>query len=429
MHTFSSLLLLSSATTAWSYGWVAGQAGVDSSLFRNARYANQKRQSSCPFNSDHQGAAPYSDDYPYTGAKNGLPGSQKGGIKVPADGDTAHQYTEPGPNDIRGPCPGLNAAANHNFLSHDGITNFAELVDAQQNVYNVGYDLAVTLAVLGIVADGDPVTTKLSIGCDATSRTATLPLLGNQPGLNGHNKFEGDTSLTRNDYFLANGDDYSFNGSLFAEMKSYADSVSGGKFDINALAAYRSKRYDESVQTNPNFFFGPLSLLLFGAASFLYELFPSYGNEGTPDLDTMKSFFGAVEDSSAPGGWSHVPERIPENWFSRSAPYTNNDVTTQILEMYLKYPKLFGGNVGTNNFDALSTPFGIITDGKLPDDATAGDVLCLLYQLGTMGVPSSLSLITDITAGALDFSVGKLNPVFKNQGCALKPDQTLGRKV
>lgn len=75
-----------------------------------------------------------------------------------------------------------------------------------------------------------------------------------------------------------------------------------------------------------------------------------------------------------------LKQRIPENWFSRTAPYTNNDVTNQILEMYLKYPKLFGGNVGTNNFDALSTPFGIIVDGKLPDDATAGDVLCLLYR-------------------------------------------------
>jgi hypothetical protein len=145
----------------------------------------------------------------------------------------------------------LNAAANHNFLSHDGITNFNELVDAQQNVYNVNYDLAVLLAVLGIQADGDIVTTKLSIGCDATSRTATLGLLGNQPGLNGHNKFEADTSLTRNDYFLANGDDYSFNGTLFAEMKSYADRVSGGNFDLNALAAYRSQRYDESVQVSP----------------------------------------------------------------------------------------------------------------------------------------------------------------------------------
>jgi hypothetical protein len=177
-------------------------------------------------------------------------------LQVPADGDTAHYYTAPGSNDIRGPCPGLNAAANHNFLSHDGITTFNELVDAQQNVYNVGYDLAVLLAVLGIQADGDIVTTKLSIGCDATSRTALLPLLGSQPGLNGHNKFEADTSLTRTDYFLNNGDNYSFNGSLFAEMKSYADSVSGGNFDRNSLAAYRSKRYDESVATNPNFFFG-----------------------------------------------------------------------------------------------------------------------------------------------------------------------------
>jgi hypothetical protein len=121
-------------------------------------------------------------------------------------------------------------------------------VDAQQNLYNVGYDLAVLLAVLGIQADGDLVTTKLSIGCDATSRTATLPLLGNQPGLNAHNKFEADTSLTRTDYFLNNGDDYSFNGSLFAEMKSYADRVSNGKFDRNSIAAYRSVRYDESVQ-------------------------------------------------------------------------------------------------------------------------------------------------------------------------------------
>ncbi|KAF2035407.1 Cloroperoxidase [Setomelanomma holmii] len=417
MHTLCTLLLLSSASTAWGYGWVAGQAGVDASLLkaRAGRYANEKRQTTCPFNSDHKGAAPYSDSYPYTGAKNGAPGNGKGGIKVPADGDTAHVYTAPGSNDIRGPCPGLNAAANHNFLSHDGIVTFNELVDAQQNVYNVGYDLAVLLAVLGIVADGDVATSKLSIGCDATSRTALLPLLGTQPGLNGHNKFEGDTSLTRSDYFTANGDNYDFNGTLFAAMKTVADRVSGGNFDRNTLAAYRSQRYDESVQQNPN------------SASFLYELFPSYGNQGTPDLATMKSFFGAVEDSSAPGGWRHVPEKIPDNWFSRPTPYTNNDVTTEILALYTAYPKLFGGNVGTNNFDALQTPFGIIADGKLPDAATASDVLCLLYQLGTMAVPSSLSTVTDITGSLLNWSVGKLNPVFQNAGCALKPDQTLGK--
>jgi hypothetical protein len=140
----------------------------------------------------------------------------------------------------------------------------------------------------------------------------------------------------------------------------------------------------------------------------------------------MKSFFGAVEDSSAAGGWRHVPERIPDNWFSRVAPYTNNDVTNEILQQYLKYPKLFGGNIGVNNFDALSSTFGIISDGKLPSDVTAAQLLCLLYQLGTMAVPSSLSTVTDITADILNWSVGKLNPVFKNQGCPLKPDQTQG---
>ena len=74
------------------------------------------------------------------------------------------------------------------FLSHDGITTFTELVDAQQNLYNVNYDLAVTLATLGVVLDGDPVTGKLSLGCDATSRTAlTGSLLGDELGLDGHN--------------------------------------------------------------------------------------------------------------------------------------------------------------------------------------------------------------------------------------------------
>lgn len=119
-----------------------------------------------------------------------------------------------------------------------------------------------------------------------------------------------------------------------------------------------------------------------------------------------------------------MPEKIPDNWFNRRSSYTNNDVTLEILSMYIKYPKLFGGNVGTNNFDALSTPFGIITDGKIPDSATAADFLCLLYQLGTSPVPSSLSAVTDITGAILDWSVGKLNPVFKNAGCTLKPDQT-----
>ncbi|KAL8932270.1 MAG: hypothetical protein Q9211_006418, partial [Gyalolechia sp. 1 TL-2023] len=172
-----------------AFPFVADMPGIDTSALRNARPSpHDKRQSTCPFNPSHPGAAPYNSNYPYTGARNGLPGTGVGGIKVPADGDIAHAFEAPGPNDIRGPCPGLNAAANHHFLSHDGIVTFDELVDMQQNVYNVGYEVAVLLATIGIALDGDVVTGKLSLGCDATSRTSVAgSLLGPEVGLNGHN--------------------------------------------------------------------------------------------------------------------------------------------------------------------------------------------------------------------------------------------------
>jgi hypothetical protein len=216
MHYY--ILILSLAIEAIAFPFVADLPGVDSSLFRNARREyNAKRQqpgltnpggaATCPNNPNHVPAPGITAKYLYNGAKNGFPGKGKGGYQVPAPGDDAHKFVKPGPNDIRGPCPGLNTAANHNFLARDGITTFSELVDAQQNLYNVGYDLANLLAVLGLtLTDGDLVTEKLSIGCDATTRTSFSPLLtGSEPGLDGHNKFEADTSLTRNDFFLGNG--------------------------------------------------------------------------------------------------------------------------------------------------------------------------------------------------------------------------------
>ena len=102
------------------FPWVANLPGVDRSLLHKGT-VQQKRAASCPFNTDHRGAAEYSSEFPYTGARDGLPGTQVGGIKVPADGDTAHEFEAPGDNDIRGPCPGLNAAANHRVLKNHPI--------------------------------------------------------------------------------------------------------------------------------------------------------------------------------------------------------------------------------------------------------------------------------------------------------------------
>ena len=406
---------------AYAFPFVAEQPGVDSSLFRVRRLRTRQQTgegaggpATCPFNSNHKPANPITSQYPYNSAKNGVAGKGIGGYQVPASGDTAHQFVAPGPNDIRGPCPGLNAAANHNFLAHDGITTFNELVDAQQNVYNVGYDLAVLLAALGLtLTDGDIVTQKLSIGCDATTRTSVSPTLtGSEPGLDGHNKFEGDASLTRNDFFTHGGDDFTFNGTLFGMM----DKTCNSNFDITGLSKYRYQRWHQSQAENSNFYFGPLTLLLYGAASFLYELMPSGTHGYAPDLATISSFFNAVKNSD--GTWSAGPgEKIPDNWTNRKTPYTNNDVTAQIVAMYLQNPVLFGGNTASGSFDAIN--FGAIKNGTISPSITPAQTSCLLYQLATQSVPSYLNGVITPSVAALSFIATKVSPSFKNLGCPL----------
>lgn len=48
----------------------------------------------------------------------------------PIDVTGRHAFQAPRSYDQRGPCPGLNALANHGYVSHDGITSFAEVVTA-----------------------------------------------------------------------------------------------------------------------------------------------------------------------------------------------------------------------------------------------------------------------------------------------------------
>jgi hypothetical protein len=145
---YALLAIALTAPTVLAFPFVSQMPGVDSSLFAKRQQSGGSNPGgllTCPNNPNHVPAPGITDQYPYNGAKNGAPGKGVGGYLVPAKGDTAHQFVAPGQNDIRGPCPGLNAAANHNFLAHDGITTFNELVDAQQNLYNVGYDLSVAM--------------------------------------------------------------------------------------------------------------------------------------------------------------------------------------------------------------------------------------------------------------------------------------------
>ena len=89
MKSFAILLFF---TSVWAFPWVADAPGVHSPWSKAHQRAHHKRQqpgegpggaASCPFNANHEPAAPATDDYPYNNAKNGLPGDAKGGYQVP----------------------------------------------------------------------------------------------------------------------------------------------------------------------------------------------------------------------------------------------------------------------------------------------------------------------------------------------------------
>lgn len=54
------------------------------------------------------------------------------------DVSNAHAYQAPGPADLRGPCPAMNAVANHGYVARNGYTNTQEAITAIMKVYGVG---------------------------------------------------------------------------------------------------------------------------------------------------------------------------------------------------------------------------------------------------------------------------------------------------
>ena len=124
-------------------------------------------------------------------------------------------------------------------------------------------------------------------------------------------------------------------------MEDAADSISNGRHDINSLGKYRYDRYLESRANNPKFYFNVKALLLWGAASFVYEAFGNAtepGGSSSASKEVVRSFFGAVPDASAKGGFRYQAERVPSNWYRRSDPYTLIGVARQIGGMYSLYP-------------------------------------------------------------------------------------------
>lgn len=52
-----------------------------------------------------------------------------------------HEFIAPTSSDQRGPCPGLNALANHGYINRDGVTSLVEAAAAINEVWGMGLDI------------------------------------------------------------------------------------------------------------------------------------------------------------------------------------------------------------------------------------------------------------------------------------------------
>jgi len=305
---------------------------------------------------------------------------------------SGHEYVPPGPDDLRGPCPGLNALANHNFLPHSGYANIAQFIDATQNIVGMGTDLAAFLSVLGAAIDGDLTSWSIA-GTPPAGVGGPLSSKGN--GLTGsHNKYEGDASPTRPDLYEA-GNNYKTVGKQFQQMID----ASPGSVTIDSLTAFRSQRFDTQVANNPYFFNGPFSGVLVqpAAYTFIFRFMANHSAEyprGYLSHEVVQSWFG-VEGTS--GNYNVVPgsERIPENWYRRAiaAPYTIPYFNVEVLAAAALHPKFLdiGGNTGTTNsftgVNITDLTGGIFNGQSLTEGNNLG---CFALQLAAQAEPDLL---------------------------------------
>lgn len=277
-----------------------------------------------------------------------IPTPQPQGLKQIPGNDPAHQFQAPGPTDVRGICPTLNALANHGYISRDGITSFAEAANAVQTGYGFTYSLSVFLSALGLMAGGDLVTGKYTIG----GMDARVPnTIGPAGGLDKHGVFEIDGSITRQDTNFGNNANF-----LLQRWQEYVNETSktGGLFNQQLNAIDNGYRYDISRETNPNFLAGIAWFAVSHAERvFVYEGLAN-GTTQIPNYASVAPFF--------------LNETFPPYWYRRGVPFTLEAALMEAGEMFLMNPRELGGNEGLGNF----VPLGLASNVSSQTPAELG---------------------------------------------------------
>ncbi|CAI6339849.1 unnamed protein product [Periconia digitata] len=338
-----------------------------------------------------------------------------------------HRYIKPGPNDLRGPCPGLNVMANHGYLPRNGMSTILQTATASNEVFGMGIDLSTFLSVYAAVMAGD--LTTFSIGGKPKSSgllglTSSLGLTGAPQGLSAsHNRFEHDASPTRDDLY-STGDTDSLNMDYFKQLLSMPLGPNG--IDDSVFAAYRVERVRHSIATNGHYFAGPLTFFALNPATyqFTYRFYANHTAEnpvGYLDAQTLMAFQGVTEENGE-YKWNPGQETFPENWYRRviGDDYGIVPFTAEAVSIELANPELIrlGGNTGEPN-----TFTGVDVDdltGNVLNAQTlleGNNLMCLAFSAALEASPDILGGLVGNVLLAVEKLTGALEPVLALLNC------------
>ncbi|KAG5913184.1 hypothetical protein E4U42_001389 [Claviceps africana] len=344
--------------------------------------------------------------------------------RVSVHGD--HEYRDPGPNDMRGPCPGLNAAANHNYIPRSGIATLESIGKGLWEAYGLDETASLTLHLIATVMDGDILSQKWSIGYASHDVGSLGPigerLLGVPSGLcgYGHLKAEGDASVTRGDFLApANNSNCASYPVFYNQLLELSNRRANGLVTAPVLAEHQHNRKLHSISTNPNYFASVVANLAFtpAAHTLVWALMSNHSAEhprGFLEHAVLDDFFSYTLRPDGSRAYAYGKERIPDNWYRRSHrdPWTLVDILLGMASQCLAYPSTcqLGGNTGTvNSFQGID--LGDVSGGlvnMLDDLQDPSRLGCFLAQSIQAEVPSSLAgLVQNVLLKGV---LGKLLP-------------------
>lgn len=259
-------------------------------------------------------------------------------------------------------------------------------------------ELSTILSVMGVVWTGNPLSLNPSFSIGGND-TRVQNLLGNVLGLLGtpqgitysHNLIESDSSPTRNDLFVT-GDPATMNITNFEHLYS---AVIDSTNQSSAMASFVKQRFDESVATNPHFYYGPFTGFIARNAGYLFALrllsnHTEEHPEGIITPTTLKSFFAV---SGEPGNFSYNRgwERIPEGFVKVPVDWGLVQLNLDLVSWTLQYPVLasIGGNMGeVNTFTGVDLGDPVSGLANVPKLLEGNNLICFALQIVKLAAPS-----------------------------------------